>query len=76
VEIAGSRGARILLLGGEPFGEPIVMWWNFVARTREEIARARGDWMQEERFGDVKAYNGHRVPAPELISVAPSKPTS
>jgi redox-sensitive bicupin YhaK (pirin superfamily) len=74
VEIAGNRGARILLLGGEPFGEPIVMWWNYVARTREEIARAREDWMHEERFGDVKAYRGRRTPAPSLITAAAVNP--
>jgi len=70
VQIKGSAGSRILLLGGEPFGEPIVMWWNFVARTHEEIARAREDWMQRERFGEVRGYNGARLPAPELRSIA------
>ncbi|HWW61286.1 MAG TPA: pirin family protein, partial [Thermoanaerobaculia bacterium] len=33
-------GARLLIIGGIPFDEPILMWWNFVARTPEEIARA------------------------------------
>ena len=66
VQIKGNAGSRLLLIGGEPFGEPIVMWWNFVARTHEEIARAREDWMQHERFGEVRGYNGSRIPAPEL----------
>ncbi|HYI55193.1 MAG TPA: pirin family protein, partial [Microlunatus sp.] len=30
---AGGDGARVLLLGGEPFAEEIVMWWNFIGRT-------------------------------------------
>lgn len=33
-------GARVLLIGGPPFPEKILMWWNFVARTQEEIAHA------------------------------------
>jgi len=36
--------ARILILGGEPLGEPLYMWWNFVGRSREEIAQASQDW--------------------------------
>ena len=36
--------ARVLVLGGEPLGEPLYMWWNFVGRSREEIAQATHDW--------------------------------
>ena len=61
-----SRDARILLIGGEPFPEPIVMWWNFVARTRQEMAEARNDWAAHQRFGEVKGYHGPRIEAPEL----------
>jgi quercetin 2,3-dioxygenase len=47
---------RILLLGGEPFPEPILMWWNFVARTREEIATAARQWRAADpRFGRVNS---------------------
>ncbi|WP_309054117.1 pirin family protein [Streptomyces sp.] len=58
--------ARAVLLGGPPFGEEIVMWWNFVARTDEEIRQAREDWMTGDRFGEVKGYAGAPLPAPEL----------
>jgi redox-sensitive bicupin YhaK (pirin superfamily) len=58
--------ARMLLFGGEPFAEQIVMWWNFVARTAEEIAAARHDWMATERFGAVHGFPGERIPAPAL----------
>lgn len=44
---AGADGARILLLGGPPFGEAIVMWWNFVGRTHEEIVAYRGEWQDQ-----------------------------
>ena len=68
LRIGGSKDLRLLLIGGEPFGEEIVMWWNFVGRTREEMATARQDWEQHARFGEVKNYNGARVAAPDLIS--------
>jgi redox-sensitive bicupin YhaK (pirin superfamily) len=47
--------ARLMLLGGEPLGETVKMWWNFVARTIEEITAAWRDWDMgnEERFGSV-----------------------
>ncbi|MEU0833545.1 pirin family protein [Streptomyces sp. NPDC056231] len=63
----------LMLLGGEPFEEEIVMWWNFVGRTNEEIAQAREDWMGGSRFGEVKGYQGGPLSAPELPPV-PLKP--
>ena len=44
---AGSDGARVLLIGGEPLGEKIVMWWNFVGRSHEEIVAYRAQWQSE-----------------------------
>lgn len=44
---AGDSGARLLLLGGEPFGEPIVMWWNFVGRSHEEVVAFRDAWQAQ-----------------------------
>jgi redox-sensitive bicupin YhaK (pirin superfamily) len=56
--------ARVLLLGGEPFAEPVLMWWNFVARSRDEVVAAVGQWnAHEERFGAV-ASTLDRIPAP------------
>lgn len=69
----GPRTARLVLLGGPPFGEEIVMWWNFIARSTEEIAQARQDWMEGRRFGEVKGYDGDPLPAPVLPNV-PLKP--
>ncbi|USX55009.1 pirin family protein [Lentzea sp. HUAS12] len=65
--LSSREGARIVLLGGEPFGEEIVMWWNFVGRTHDEIAAFREEWQAEgERFGRVEGYPGDRLPAPAL----------
>jgi len=60
--------ARVLLIGGAPFGETILMWWNFVARSTEEIVAARDDWEAGRRFGDVRAYAGQRLPAPLFLA--------
>jgi redox-sensitive bicupin YhaK (pirin superfamily) len=73
----GSRaGGRLLFLGGPPFPEAILMWWNFVARTPEEITVARNDWQAKRRFGEVEAYNGPRLEAPELARLARANPMS
>ncbi|WEH36992.1 pirin family protein [Streptomyces sp. AM 4-1-1] len=62
--------AGLLLLGGEPFEEEIVMWWNFVGRTQDDITQAREDWMNGDRFGTVHGYDGPPIPAPVLPDVA------
>jgi hypothetical protein len=55
---------RLLVLGGRPFGEPIVMSWNFVGRSHEEVDRAAADWNAgHERFGTVDSPLA-RIPAP------------
>jgi quercetin 2,3-dioxygenase len=69
-------GCRILLIGGLPFPEPILMWWNFVARTREEIVEARTAWEERRHFGEVPAYPGARLEAPDLGELAPPNPVS
>lgn len=71
VELRAGTGepARILLLGGPPFGEEIVMWWNFVGRSHDEIVEFRAAWEAgADRFGEVDGYVGtpHRLPAPAL----------
>ncbi|MEU3125237.1 pirin family protein [Streptomyces sp. NPDC047726] len=68
--LRAASDAGLMLLGGEPFAEEIVMWWNFVGRSHEEIEQARQDWMEGPRFGEVKGYDGGRLPAPELPPVA------
>lgn len=44
---AGDESVRLLLLGGEPFGESIVMWWNFVGRSHQEIVEFRRAWQTQ-----------------------------
>jgi hypothetical protein len=62
--LEAREDTRVLLLGGEPFEAPVLMWWNFVARTREEIDAAYADWRDDTgRFGRVHS-DAPRIPAP------------
>ncbi|MFE0427390.1 pirin-like C-terminal cupin domain-containing protein, partial [Streptomyces sp. NPDC058953] len=62
-----DRPARTVLLGGPPFEEEIVMWWNFIGRSHQDIVEARDDWERaSDRFGTVDGYPGERLPAPAL----------
>jgi redox-sensitive bicupin YhaK (pirin superfamily) len=65
----GQNPARVLLLGGPPFPEQLVMWWNFVGRSHQDIAAYRQLWQDgDDRFGAVQGYTGAvaRLPAPPL----------
>lgn len=74
---AGPSPVRAVLIGGAPFGEQVLMWWNIVARTHEEVVRAREQWQAAiageadglARFGSVGGYDGAALPAPELPNV-------
>jgi quercetin 2,3-dioxygenase len=64
VRLQAAGEARALLLGGPPFSEEVVMSWNFVARTSDELEQARRDWASgSSRFGAVGSRL-ERVPAP------------
>ncbi|MGO4957183.1 pirin family protein [Luteococcus sp. Sow4_B9] len=65
----GDESTRLVLLGGEPFDDEIVMWWNFIGGDHEYVALAREQYEAgHERFGSVEGYVGavDRIPAPPL----------
>ncbi|NJD24133.1 MAG: pirin family protein [Betaproteobacteria bacterium] len=67
VSIDLAAGSRILLLGGEPFAEAVLMWWNFVGWSKEAIAGAQHEWESGgPRFGPVPGDGGRRLTAPAL----------
>jgi redox-sensitive bicupin YhaK (pirin superfamily) len=69
-ELRVDATGRALLLGGEPFPDELVMWWNFVGRGHDEIATARADWQAADpRFGIVAGHDGARIPAPDLPGI-------
>ncbi|MFD1939965.1 pirin family protein [Nonomuraea mangrovi] len=61
-----SGRGRLLLIGGVPFEEEIVMWWNFVGRTHEEIEAFRKEWTEGALFGEVADFDGDPLRAPAL----------
>ena len=64
LHLRSTGTAHALLLGGEPFEAPLLMWWNFVARSRDEVDEAYREWQSEsDRFGTVRSHDA-RVPAP------------
>jgi redox-sensitive bicupin YhaK (pirin superfamily) len=75
--VSGDVPVRALLIGGEPLGEHILMWWNFVGRNHEEIVEFRRQWQNDVidgadlggRFGHVDGYDGRALPAPEMPNV-------
>lgn len=72
----GSTPARLILIGGVPFDEEIVMWWNFIGRSHAEIEQYREQWQaQEERFGYTRGYIGHNADGPPWLP-APSLPNA
>jgi quercetin 2,3-dioxygenase len=74
VRLRAEEATTLLLLGGEPFEEKLVMWWNFVGRSGEEITAYAEQWNAEsDRFGVVSGYDGGRLEAPPLPSI-PLKP--
>lgn len=67
IALSLAAGSRILLLGGEPFAEPVLMFWNFVGHTKPEIAAAWREWEAgAARFGAVAGTGGQRLAAPPL----------
>lgn len=76
IEIGNQTSCRFLLIGGPPFPEKILMWWNFVARKPDEISQAREDWVSHRRFGMVKGTKLGRLSAPVLSNLAHPNPIS
>jgi redox-sensitive bicupin YhaK (pirin superfamily) len=65
--VVAEGPARALLIGGVPMDDEVVMWWNYVARTRDEIIDAHEQWTaRDERFGRVAS-------ALQPIDVAPPR---
>lgn len=76
---AGEEGARVLVLAGEPFPDPVTMWWNFVGRDHEDIVRARADWQaqveQQRDSGTADGRFGRHPEAWRTVLPAPELPT-
>ncbi len=70
LEITATEDFVGLLLGGAPFEEKIIMWWNFIARSQDEIVSMRENWnLTHEDFGTIVDDIGEWIRAPELPNV-------
>jgi hypothetical protein len=69
LQLACDASAQLLLIGGLPFDEALLIWWNFVARTQAEIEQAAADWNAGRRFGELPGTRLPRVPAPDLAGL-------
>jgi redox-sensitive bicupin YhaK (pirin superfamily) len=67
--VAAASPARLLVIGGVPFGEEVLLWWNFVARRYDEMEQATRDWIEGGRFGEVRGARGARLVAPDLAGL-------
>lgn len=66
-ELHLTGNGRLILLGGKPFTEKLVMWWNFIGRTHEEIVEMRDQWVKRTNgFSEFEDQIGGFIPAPEL----------
>ncbi|MGJ6979766.1 pirin family protein [Aestuariimicrobium soli] len=69
---AGDRPATAMLLGGVPFEDEVIMWWNFLGRSHDEVEQFAREWNEvADRFGSVEGYRPHpggldRIPAPAM----------
>lgn len=69
--IDAAQAVQVLLIGGIPFDEQLLMWWNYVSRSREEIIEAHEQWSHgTERFGRVDSQ------LPRILAAGPSWPTT
>jgi redox-sensitive bicupin YhaK (pirin superfamily) len=74
LELTSEEGARVMILGGEPFAEELVMWWNFVGRSHDEIVGYRAAWAgRADRFPPVVSRDEKVMEAPPMPTV-PLKP--
>lgn len=71
IEIETGEDSIVLMIGGRPFDEEVIMWWNFIGRTQDEIEQMRSEWNAgADRFPSFTDNIGGRIPAPELPTVA------
>lgn len=70
VTVTAAEASTLIFIGGEPMREELFMWWNFIARSHQEVVTMREQWnAREARFGEVADELGGWIPAPDLPNV-------
>ncbi|MDE2406236.1 MAG: pirin family protein [Xanthomonadaceae bacterium] len=75
LHIETAAAAHLLLIGGTPFAEDVLIWWNFVGRTTEDMVQATHDWNHGDRFGEVPGTRLQRLAAPDVAGLQLRKAT-
>lgn len=69
--VAGERGTRLMLLGGETLNGPRYISWNFVASSREKLEAAKQAWIEGDfehgRFRLPPGDEAEFIPFPEQL---------
>jgi hypothetical protein len=77
VIVSAAHDAVAILIGGEPFAEEVVMFWNFIGADHVEVAAARDQWMRERDSGaDARPRFGTVVDDVNPPLAAPRLPTA
>ncbi len=69
IELTADEDALLLVLGGTPFGEQIVMWWNFIGREHDEVAGYRAEWQRLLETGSDDRFS---LPADDPLPALPA----
>ena len=68
ITLRARAAAHVMLLGGAPLDGPRIVWWNFVASSRERIEAAKDDWLAR-RFASVPGDDVEFIPLPHARPV-------
>jgi redox-sensitive bicupin YhaK (pirin superfamily) len=70
IQLRSPYGGRMIMLGGQPFAEDIVMWWNFIGRSHQEIVEFRSAWEQRDvRFPAIVNRSEKAMEAPPMPTI-------
>lgn len=70
LHLRSPSGGRVIMLGGQPFAENIVMWWNFIGRSHQEIVEFRSAWEHRDmRFPPIVSRSEKAMEAPPMPTV-------
>jgi redox-sensitive bicupin YhaK (pirin superfamily) len=70
LQLRSPFGGQVIMLGGQPFAEDIVMWWNFIGRSHQEIVEFRSAWAERDaRFPPIVNRSEKAMEAPPMPTV-------
>lgn len=74
VVLEARTAVRLLVLGGTPLGEEIVMWWNYIGRSHDEVKQFHEQWLAEVAGTASETQFGWPIGDDQPAEVAPPFP--